>query len=114
MVVVLIPLLVALALAPITQEEALQYHASGRCAMVEPGHGITRPDGRGWITSSLPGKHVIKTGHMSLVLDIIPGKAYRIVAPGGELEWCPEFVPPGRAACGPVPSAFLWDAITIR
>jgi hypothetical protein len=108
-VVLMLPLLVALALPPVTQEEALAFHIKVRCMGGEIGRGITRPDGKGWIVSSLPGKHVILTGTQSVVLDITPGKAYRITA-SGPVEWCPEFVPPGRAACGPVPAAFLYDA----
>jgi hypothetical protein len=106
----MLPLLVALALAPVTQEEALAFHTAGLCKMAEPGLGITRKDGKGWIVSSLPGEHVIRTGSVSLVLDMTPGQPYRIQAPGGAVEWCPRFVPPGRDACGPVPPAFLYDA----
>jgi hypothetical protein len=102
------------AVPPITQEEAIAFHLAGRCQMVEPGTGITRPDGKGWITSLLPGKHVIKTGRMSMVIDFEPGRAYKITAPGGQVEWCPEFIPPGRDACGPVPPAFLYNAVTVN
>jgi hypothetical protein len=105
-------LLLAVALAPpVTQQEALAFHATGRCAMMEPGQGITRPDGRGWITSSLPGMHrIVYEGREIRVIDVTPGKPYPIVVLPGA-QWCPQFVPPGRDACGPIPKAFLWDAV---
>lgn len=106
--------LAAAAEPPVTQAEALAFHAGGRCSMMEPGHGLSRPDGRGWIVSSLPGEHVIRNGSTSTLLDMTPGRAYPIKAPGGVVEWCPRFVPPGRTACGPVPPAFLYDAVTVQ
>lgn len=108
----------AAALAPVTQEEALAFHSKGLCMMMEPGRGITRADGDGWIVSSLPGPHrvfvengriVWRSGEM---FDMVPGKPYAIhVEPqGARVTWCPQFAPPGREACGPVPPAFLYDA----
>jgi len=103
------------AMPPITQEEAERFHKDGLCSIKEPGQGLTRADGDGWITSSLPGKHrlyVVAGTVTPTELDITPGltKRVRVLPPGAPLEWCPAFHPPGRDACGPVPSAFLWDA----
>jgi hypothetical protein len=100
----------ALALPPVTQEEAVAFHTNALCQMKEPGKGITRPDGRGYIVSSLPGKHRLFVNGTLLEIDMTPGRPYAIFAPGGNVAWCPRFVPPGREACGAVPQAFLYDA----
>ena len=101
-------------LAPVTQEEALDFHAKGRCEMSSPGTGLTRPDGKGYIVSSLPGPHLIVAGGKAYTLDMTPGKAYPIKAPGGNVAWCPKFVPSGREDCGQVPPAFLFNSVTVR
>lgn len=103
----MLPLILAL-LAPVTQAEALAFHASGRCQMMEPGQGITRPDGRGWITSMLPGPHRLVNATPANI-DFTPGRAVKVIVTG-PVEWCPAFKPADRDECGPVPPAFLYDA----
>jgi hypothetical protein len=105
------------AVPPVTQEDALAFHASGLCSISTPGAGLTRADGDGWIVSPLPGKHrmfiVLADGRYEMrPIDFTPGEAYkiRVLPAGAPLEWCPAHVPPGRAECGLVPRALLWDA----
>jgi hypothetical protein len=107
----------AAAVPPVTPEEADRFHEAGLCSIKYPGKGLTRADGDGWITSSLPGKHrlfiVLADGRYEMrPIDVTPGEIYkiRVLPAGAPLEWCPAFVPPGRDPCGPVPAAFLWDA----
>jgi hypothetical protein len=110
----LILLALTLALPPVTQEEAVDFHLKGLCQMAQPGQGITRADGEGWIASSLPGKHIIDTGRSTEVLDLTPGKPVGIkVKPGFQVTWCPLYKPAGRTACGPVPRAFLYNATKV-
>jgi hypothetical protein len=112
----------ALALPPVTQEEALAFHKAGLCQMEEPGQGLHRPDGDGYVVTSLPGVHRFFTTHpggrvtvnrsrMGLA-DMAPGFGVPIhVEPAGaEVQWCVQFRPPGHDECGPVPKAFLYDA----
>lgn len=110
------------ALPPVTQAEAVDFHVKGLCQMSQPGKGITRKDGEGWIASSLPGPHRIyaETGKVTVagakggVIDLVPGKPVPIVvSPGTSVVWCPKFRPAGRAECGPVPPAFLYNATRI-
>ncbi len=107
-------LLAAALLAPVTQEEAVAFHTAGLCQMSEPGKGITRADGDGWVVSPLPGMHSFfaKGGSTSArMMDMTPGYPQKIkLSPGATLYWCPKYTPPGRDACGPVPPAFLYDA----
>lgn len=115
---------VALATPPVTNEEALEFHKDGHCSMVEPGTGIqSRADGRGWILSSLPGKHRIYAigGTVRLqvsgdTLDMDVGRPYQIIVTPATavVQWCPQFAPSGREQCGPVPTSFLYPAITVR
>jgi hypothetical protein len=112
---VMLALLVALALAPVTQEEALAFHEKGLCSISEPGTGLRRPDGDGWIVSPLPGKHGLRVAGGTVtpaLIDFAPGRAYRlrVLPAGAPVEWCPAFKPSGRDECGPVPSVLLWDA----
>jgi hypothetical protein len=107
----------ALAIPPVTQEDALRFHESGVCSIKYPGKGLTREDGDGWIASPLPGKHrmfiVLQDGRYEMrPIDFTPGEVYKInVLPkGATVEWCPAHVPPGRDECGIVPKALLWDA----
>jgi hypothetical protein len=109
-------------LPPVTQTEAVDFHVKGLCQMSQPGKGITRKDGEGWLASSLPGPHRIYaatgtvkvTGAKDGVIDLVPGKPVPIVvSPGANVVWCPKFRPNGRAACGPVPPAFLYNATRI-
>jgi hypothetical protein len=111
--------LAAALLPPVTQTEAVDFHVRGLCQMGQPGKGITRKDGEGWIASSLPGPHRIYAvkgqatvaGAKAGVVDLVPGKPVPIVVtPGAEVVWCPQFRPANRAACGPVPPAFLYNA----
>lgn len=113
--------LAAALLPPVTQEEAVDFHLKGKCEMAQPGQGITRADGRGWIATMLPGAHrvwavggavAIKGAPMG-VLNIEPGRAAEItVRPSTALVmWKPlEARVSGRASEGPVPPAFLYDA----
>ena len=106
----------AWALPPVTQAEAVAFHSGGVCQMMAPGQGITRRDGDGWIVSSLPGRHrILVDGKPLRQIEMTPGQPYPIhVAPaGGRVEWCPQYVPPGRDACGPVPKAFLYNAVKV-
>jgi hypothetical protein len=111
----LLACVLAWAAPPVTQEDALAFHKDGLCSIGQPGTGLHRKDGDGWIVSPLPGKHELRVegGNVSpAVIDMTPGWGYRIhVEPqGATVEWCPAFKPAGRDACGPVPSALLWDA----
>lgn len=106
----------ALALPPVTQDEATRFHEAGLCAIAAPGKGITRADGDGWIVSSLPGPHRLyaEGGQVSKPhIDFTPGKPVKInVSPvDAVLQWCPAFKPAGRDDCGPVPRGFLYDAV---
>jgi hypothetical protein len=109
---------VALAAPPVTPEEAARFHEMGMCSIKEPGTGLRRADGHGWIVSPLPGKHrlfvVMTDGRYEMSpINFTPGEAYkiRVLPAGAPIEWCPvEAKPPGRDECGPVPSALLWDA----
>ena len=106
-----------------TQTEAVDFHVKGLCQMSQPGKGITRKDGEGWIASSLPGPHkvyaiggkVTVAGAPSGVVDLVPGKPVPIVVtpPTATVLWCPRFRPAGRADCGPVPPAFLYNATRV-
>jgi hypothetical protein len=107
----------AWAIPPVTQEDALRFHEAGLCSIKEPGQGLTREDGDGWIVSPLPGKHrmfiVLADGRYEMrPIDFTPGSAYkiRVLPAGAPVEWCPAHVPPGRDECGIVPKALLWDA----
>jgi hypothetical protein len=120
----LAPCVARAALPPVTDAEALEFHASGHCSMMDPGTGIqSRADGRGWILSSLPGKHriyaiggtvVLQAGGDSLDMDV--GRPYKItVTPAtAQVQWCPQFAPQGRDSCGPVPQSFLYPAVTVK
>lgn len=117
----MIGLLLAL-LAPVTQAEAVAFHERGLCVMAAPGKGLTRADGRGWIGAYYPGPTRIyaDAGEVDVdggnTIDATPGKVYLIKTstPGARIMWCPTFAQPGRNACGPVPSAFLYDAVTAK
>jgi hypothetical protein len=105
-------LALALALPPVTQAEGVLFHQKTLCGPSgQAGKGLNRRDGKGWIISPIPGKHIIDTGDMTYVLDMTPGVAYSIVAPGGKVQWCPKFSTVMRNACGPVPPSLLWDAV---
>lgn len=114
--------LAATLLPPVTQAEAVDFHVRGLCQMGQPGKGITRKDGEGWIASSLPGPHrvyavngkVTVSGARDSVIDLVPGKPVPIaVSPGATVVWCPRFRPANRAECGPVPPAFLYNATRV-
>lgn len=110
-------------LPPVTEVEAVDFHVRGLCTMSQPGKGITRKDGAGWVASSLPGPHriyavdgtVSVAGAKAGVVDLVPGKPVPIVVspPTARVAWCPRFRPADRAECGPVPRAFLYDATRV-
>ena len=103
----------AFAIPPITQAEALAYHAGGACSMMEPGTGL-RGDGKGWIVSPYPGPHLVDDGRSTQVIDMDAGRAYRISArPGAEVQWCVPAKIANHDRCGPVPPALLWPAKTV-
>jgi len=104
-------LLVLALLAPVTEEEAIVFHAQGRCVMAAPGNGLTGK--RGWIGAYYPGRLKItgaKFDGGKDTVDAVPGRVYFIEV-DGPVSWCPQFVMPGREACGPVPKAFLYDLL---
>ena len=105
----------AYAVPPITQAEALAYHASGACSMMEPGTGL-RKDGQGWIVSPFPGPHRVIYGHSERVIDMDAGRAYRLAVtpPDAEVQWCVPGKIAGREPCGLVPQSLLWPAVTVR
>ena len=99
----------ALSLPPVTEEEAIQFHAQGRCVMTAPGKGLTGK--RGWIGAYYPGRLKITGATFdggNDAVDAVPGRVYYIEATG-PVSWCPQFIIPGREACGAVPKAFLYD-----
>ena len=114
----------ALALPPVTQQEAIEFHEKGLCQMEAPGKGLTRADGDGWIVSPFPGLNRIYDANGSKVsvnkqawglVDMTPGLAALIhVSPGAQVWWCPQYHIAGRDDCGPVPPAFLYDARKVK
>lgn len=114
----------ALATPPVTQAEAVAYHTSGQCQMIEPGSGL-RADGQGWIVSMFPGKHLVYAkggavstldGKVAMFFDMDAGRPYRIKVspPDAPVFWCVPYAQRGRDRCGAVPAAFLYEAKTVR
>ena len=101
------------ALPPITQAEALAYHASGACSIKEAGTGL-RGDGQGWIVSPYPGRTQISYGSTSRIIDMNAGQPYHLaVPPGAEVQWCVPAKIAKHDRCGTVPPALLWPAKTV-
>ena len=108
---------------PVTQDEAVAFHTSGLCQMTEPGEGLK--DGRGWVLSMFPGRHLIYArggavstldGKVAMFFDMDAGRPYQIKVspPDAPVYWCVPYVQKGRDRCGAVPTAFLYEAKTVR
>jgi hypothetical protein len=96
-----------------TDGEAQRAHAQGSCGSLGPGSGLR--DGKGWVVSMLPGRHLfrVRGGHVYVTVarqsavDFDAGRPYYIViegaAPNAVLEW----KIPG-SDWGPVSKYFLY------
>ena len=103
------------AAAPSTvSDEAQRVHARGSCGSLGPGTGLV--EGKGWIVSMMPGKHVVRvrgggdvflTAARTKELEFDSGRPYYVVVdratPASVLEW----KVPGKA-WAPVERAFLY------